>query len=177
MATKGDDQPTLSPVVDSKDRAITPPTLNSCMERLMRPHKTIRDAVHGDIKVTELEIQLMDTSAFQRLHGIRQLGTTYMVYPSAKHTRFEHALGCLFMTQLMIDNINNNPYPEVKINERDRFMLRIVALLHDLAHIPFGHTLENEGALFPRSSGTTRRSATSRRSDAKSSPRPVSLMS
>ncbi len=44
--------------------------------------KLIRDAVHGDIELSALEIELIDTPEFQRLRGIRQLGTAYLVFPS-----------------------------------------------------------------------------------------------
>lgn len=98
--------------------------------------------------VTALEVKIMDTLAFQRLHGIKQLGTTYLVYPCAVHTRFEHTLGCLYMTDKMINCININPVPVKIIDSYDKFILRLVALTHDIAHMPFGHTLESEGNLF-----------------------------
>ena len=59
---------------------------------LLRPTKTIRIAVSGDVLLTELEIQLIDTPDFQRLRGVRQLGTASFVYPTSLHTRFDHAL-------------------------------------------------------------------------------------
>jgi uncharacterized protein len=55
--------------------------------------KPIRDAVYGDIHLGALEIELIDTPEFQRLRGIKQLGTAYLVFPSALHTRFEHSVG------------------------------------------------------------------------------------
>lgn len=119
------------------------------LESLFRPHKTIRDAVWGDIMLTRLEIRLIDTADFQRLHSIRQLGTAHLVYPTANHTRFDHSLGCLHTAQRIIDIVNSNPFRDVSIEPRDRLLVRLTALLHDLAHIPFGHTLEDEGGLFP----------------------------
>lgn len=122
--------------------------VNRYLELLFKPHKTIRDAVHGDVMLTDLEVRILDTTSFQRLHGIRQLGTTHLVYPCAKHSRFEHAIGCLFMTEKILTIVNTNPYRDLLVNSHDRLLLRLSALLHDLAHVPYGHTLEDEGNLF-----------------------------
>src|SRR5205823_4722916 len=74
----------------------------------LKPHKTIRIAPTGDIRVTMLEVDLVDTDAFQRLRGIRQLGTTNLVYPTAVHTRFDHALGTLAMAAQIVSAIRAN---------------------------------------------------------------------
>lgn len=55
--------------------------------------KTIREAVWGDVEVQPHELDVINTKVFQRLHGIKQLGMAHLVYPTATHTRFEHALG------------------------------------------------------------------------------------
>jgi len=108
--------------------------------------KLIRDAVHGDIEVSALEIELMDTSEFQRLRGIKQLGTAYLVFPSAVHTRFEHSLGTSWMAHQIVEAIRRtHPIPA-----DDELVIRIAALLHDIMHIPFGHTLEDERRVLPR---------------------------
>lgn len=121
---------------------------------LLRPHKTFRDPVHRDIMLTRLEVKIIDTQAFQRLRGIKQLGTAYEVFPGATHTRFEHSLGTVHCAQRIVDAINKNPYPGIgedrrplRIPTQETFIIRLCALLHDLAHIPFGHSLEDEGGL------------------------------
>lgn len=128
-------------------------------EQCIKPHKVIRDAVHGDLWITELESKVIDTDVFQRLHRIRQLGPTYKLYPGAKHTRFEHSLGTLHIAQKIIDAINRNyessanldiRLSDYRMNSEDIFITRMVALLHDLAHMSFGHTLEDEGGLFEK---------------------------
>ena len=118
------------------------------IRELLAPHKTIRDAVHGDILVTRLETDIIDTADFQRLRKLKQLGLTNLVYPSANHTRLEHSLGTLFVAEHIIEKINKNPYPDFKIVSEDRFIIRLCALVHDLGNLPFGHTLEDEGGLF-----------------------------
>src|SRR5437667_12609497 len=61
--------------------------------RSMTKTQVIRDAAHGDIELGPLEVELIDTPEFQRLRGIKQLGTAYLVSPSAAHTRLRHSLG------------------------------------------------------------------------------------
>jgi HD superfamily phosphohydrolase len=121
---------------------------NKLVEDLLAPHKTIRDAVHKDVFVTHLETMILDTQAYQRIRRLKQLGLTNLVYPSANHTRFEHSIGTLFMADHMIEKINKNPYAETKVGEEDRFIIRLLALVHDVGNLPFGHTLEDEGGLF-----------------------------
>ena len=108
--------------------------------------KVIRDAVHGDIELGSLEMELIDTPEFQRMRGIRQLGTAYMVYPSAMHTRFEHSLGTSWVAHRFVDAIRRN----CSVSAEEETLIRVAALLHDITHIPFGHTLEDERRVLPR---------------------------
>ena len=104
--------------------------------------KIIRDAVHLDIEFDQDEIRIINTREFQRLRRIRQLGLAYLVFPSATHSRFEHVLGVCCMAQKIIDSINRLQ-PET-ISMAERKIIRYLALLHDIGHLPFGHTLEDE---------------------------------
>jgi len=108
--------------------------------------KLIRDAVHGDIEMGPLEVELMDTPEFQRLRGIKQLGTAYLVFPSAVHTRFEHSLGTSWMAHRILEKVRRVG----TISPDDETLIRVSALLHDITHIPFGHTLEDERRVLPR---------------------------
>src|SRR5438034_7722286 len=112
----------------------------------MSKGKLIRDAVHGDIEMSSLEVELMDTPEFQRLRGIRQLGTAYLVFPSAVHTRFEHSLGTSWMAHRILQSIRRG----YDVSADDEILIRVAALLHDITHIPFGHTLEDERRVLPR---------------------------
>jgi len=112
----------------------------------MSKRKLIRDAVHGDIEMSALEVELMDTPEFQRLRGIKQLGTAYLVFPSAVHTRFEHSLGTSWMAHRVVESVRRSQ----AVSEDDERLIRVAALLHDITHIPFGHTLEDERRVLPR---------------------------
>jgi uncharacterized protein len=121
---------------------------------LLERHESVRDPVHKDIWITALERRIIDTRAFQRLRHIAQLGPASLVYPGAIHNRFLHSLGTLHVTDELIEIINRNARnygsPHfIEVNGYPRLLARLVALLHDLAHIPFGHTLEDEGNLYP----------------------------
>src|SRR5438309_8592093 len=112
----------------------------------MSKGKLIRDAVHGDIEMSSLEVELMDTPEFQRLRGIKQLGTAYLVFPSAVHTRFEHSLGTSWMAHRILQSVRRIE----DVSQDEEKLIRVASLLHDLTHIPFGHTLEDERRVLPR---------------------------
>jgi HD superfamily phosphohydrolase len=102
--------------------------------------------VHGDIELEPLDVELMDTPEFQRLRGIKQLGTAYLVFPSAVHTRFEHSVGSAWMARRIIEALRRSH----RISDEQERLIRVAALLHDITHIPFGHTLEDERRVLPR---------------------------
>lgn len=105
-------------------------------------NKVIRDSVHGDIELSGEEMRLIHTRSFQRLHGLKQLGLTYLVYPAAKHARFEHVLGVMHMAVQIAQRLDQGTF--FKDREELKKTLRFAALLHDMGHVPFGHTLEDE---------------------------------
>jgi len=109
-------------------------------------NKTFRIAVSGDVVLHQEECLLIDTLEFQRLRSIKQLGTASLVYPSATHTRFEHSIGTLFEAQRIVDHLcdPNKGSSVEKIELAHVDLIRLAALLHDVGHIPFGHTLEEE---------------------------------
>ena len=74
----------------------------------MQDNKSIYDPIHGFIKITPLMQKIIDTSEFQRLRDLKQLGATYYVYPSATHTRFEHSIGVSHLAEIMIKSLQEN---------------------------------------------------------------------
>lgn len=114
----------------------------------------LRDPVHGDIELTKDELRLVDTAEFQRLRGIKQLGSASLVYPGAVHTRFEHSIGTLHVCEHLLDACNKNaardPAGCHRVGDDERRVLRIAALLHDVTHIPYGHNIEDQTGLLPR---------------------------
>lgn len=114
----------------------------------------LRDPVHGDIELTRDELRLVDTSEFQRLRGIKQLGSAALVYPGAVHTRFEHSIGTLHVCDRLLNACNKNASRDPggchHVTDEERRILRAAALLHDVTHIPYGHNIEDQTGLLPR---------------------------
>src|SRR5712664_4133229 len=107
----------------------------------------VRDAVHGLItfragdKRDELAWSLINTSEFQRLRRIRQLGVSEFVYPGATHTRFAHSVGVFHVARQLL-NIIKREITEAKFDQKRADVAVVAALLHDLGHGPFSHTFE-----------------------------------
>ncbi len=124
------------------------------MSGARRRFLVLRDAVHGDVTLTEEERAVLDTAAFQRLRGIRQLGSAFLVFPGAHHTRFEHAIGTLEMASRIVEAVNRNRDAEparcLGIGPEEARIVRFAALLHDVTHIPHGHNIEDQTGLFER---------------------------
>jgi HD superfamily phosphohydrolase len=97
-------------------------------------HKVIHDSVHGSVKVEGVYLDILQRPEMQRLHGVHQLGLAHLVFPGAHHTRMEHSLGCFYVTIRMCDALG--------IDGEERRTVMAAALLHDIGHTPFSHTLE-----------------------------------
>lgn len=133
--------------------------------KLLDDYKVVRDPIHGDIWISEFESSLIDSAAFQRLRHIRQLGPTYLLYPSANHTRFEHCIGSMYVAQKIVEAVKRNYKNQKKVvkgledklaknnlklfslDNRDIVLVRIVALVHDAAHVACEHILQREGGV------------------------------
>ncbi|ARA92008.1 HD family phosphohydrolase [Rhodothermaceae bacterium RA] len=104
--------------------------------------KIFSDPVHGFISVPKnLILDLIQTPQVQRLRRIRQLGVGHLVFPGAEHTRFGHALGAM---ALMHDALASLSEKGTEITPDEYTAALAAALLHDIGHGPFSHTLEHE---------------------------------
>jgi HD superfamily phosphohydrolase len=96
--------------------------------------KIIKDPVHGYVEVEDFLLALLDSPPLQRLRYIRQLGFSYLVYPGANHTRFEHSLGTMFLADVAARRFG--------LPEEERRLVVAAGLLHDIGHGPFSHASE-----------------------------------
>ena len=107
----------------------------------MQSDKIINDPVFGFINIPKgLIMEVVTHPMVQRLHRIKQLGLSSMVYPGAQHTRFQHSLGAFF---LMTEAIHSLRGKGVEITDHEAESVKIAILLHDVGHGPFSHVLEN----------------------------------
>jgi len=98
----------------------------------------IRDPIHGYIKITKEERELIDSIFVQRLRRIHQLAGAYLVYPGGVHSRFEHVIGTMHVAGLIGQSVAS----KAGLRDDDIQELRIAALLHDVGHGPFSHLFE-----------------------------------
>ena len=103
--------------------------------------KIFNDPIYGFITIPNaLIFDLIEHKYFQRLRRITQMGLSYLVYPGAHHTRFHHALGCMFLMQKAVGILR---FKGVAISEEEENALLIAILLHDIGHGPFSHAMEH----------------------------------
>jgi uncharacterized protein len=102
--------------------------------------KNINDPVYGFITIPdELTFDLIEHQYFQRLRRIKQLGLTNYVYPSATHTRFQHALGSMHLMKQSLQVLRSKG---TEITKEEESGVLFAILLHDIGHGPFSHTME-----------------------------------
>lgn len=103
--------------------------------------KIINDPIYGFIHIpSTLVFDIIEHRYFQRLRRINQMGLSFLVFPGAKHTRFEHVLGCMYLMQKTVEMLR---FKGVSISDKEAEGLYIAILLHDIGHGPFSHAMEH----------------------------------
>jgi uncharacterized protein len=150
LETKDEYRPTAAQALDAcqtllealSSRAAEP------RERPLQYERVWRDPIYGDVRLTEYEMAVIDTPAMQRLRHFMQLGLTYVAYDSARHSRLSHAVGCVHRVEEILRSVEQ--IEGVRIDNDTRLSARLYALIHDVTHIPLGHTIEDEYGFFKR---------------------------
>ncbi len=103
--------------------------------------KNFNDPVYGFVSIPcDLVYDIIAHPHFQRLRRIKQLGLSNYVYPGAQHTRFQHVIGAMSLTQ---DAVATLEQKGIEISQQEKEAVYAAILLHDIGHGPFSHTLEN----------------------------------
>ena len=107
----------------------------------MNNPKIINDPVFGFIKIPRgLLYGIVEHPLFQRLNRINQLGLASVVYPGARHTRFQHSLGAF---HLMTEAVRSLQEKGNFIFDSEAEAVQAAILMHDIGHGPFSHVLED----------------------------------
>lgn len=111
--------------------------------------KVIFDNIHSYITLNRVEARILETSYYQRLRWIRQLGFSFYIFPGATHTRHAHALGVLHVMDRILHSIGkavpaDRLFDPAARDEKTTFhrMMRLAAMLHDVGTFPFSHSIE-----------------------------------
>ncbi|RKP45461.1 HD domain-containing protein [Cohnella endophytica] len=111
------------------------------MRMELQEEKVFKDPVHHSIYVQDAVVwKLINTPEFQRLRRIRQLGTSYLTFHGAEHSRFSHSLGVYEITRKIISQFERNRYADWP--QEEKLLSLCASLLHDVGHGPFSHSLE-----------------------------------
>lgn len=111
------------------------------MQQKLNEEKVFKDPVHNYVHVGDPVIwQLINTPEFQRLRRIRQLGTSYLTFHGAEHSRFSHSLGVYEITRRIILQFEQSGYTDWP--KEEKLVALCAALLHDVGHGPFSHSIE-----------------------------------
>jgi hypothetical protein len=106
--------------------------------------EVVRDPLWNNIGIDAQALAVLDTTPFQRLRYVRQLGHAFLVYPGATHTRFEHALGTYHLARRALGVLQERGSLAAVATDEPA-VIRLAALLHDIGHYPFSHALEEAG--------------------------------
>ncbi|MDA1656353.1 MULTISPECIES: HD domain-containing protein [Bacillus] len=99
------------------------------------------DEIHGEIFIDdEYALEIIETKVFHRLKNLKQQGNTHFVLPGTIHNRFSHSLGVYHVMKLMLQNLEQQGY---NIEDYEKRLALLSALLHDIGHGPFSHCFEN----------------------------------
>lgn len=104
----------------------------------------IRDSLYDLMPLSPEAVAILQQPAFLRLDGIQQLGFASRVWPGAKHTRYEHSLGVMHLTERAVQHLRSTPEGRF-ITDADAQVVIAAALLHDIGHYPFSHAIEELG--------------------------------
>src|SRR5712692_1739883 len=112
-----------------------------------QPVSTVRDSLYDLIPLGPREEKLIGTAPFLRLQKIKQLSFVYRIWPGATHTRYEHSLGCYNLAvralRSLLEHGDAGGLDGIAISSVQTLV--VAALLHDIGHYPFSHTLEELG--------------------------------
>ncbi|GAO99586.1 HD domain-containing protein [Fructobacillus ficulneus] len=118
------------------------------MTEKLAHEKVLRDPIHQFIHIQDqLILDLINTSEFQRLRRVEQLGVTAFVFHGANHDRFGHSVGAYELARRITDYFDqyyrSQTADDGLWNPEEQLVTVVAALLHDVGHGAFSHTFEH----------------------------------
>ena len=112
--------------------------------KVISMNKFVRCAVHGYIKLNKIEQNMIDSQLFQRLRFIHQQGTSFYTSPGATHSRSEHSLRVMHLSdRLFTELFMKNPHYFDNRYDLIAQLTRLIGLFHDVGHGPFSHVSDS----------------------------------
>lgn len=91
------------------------------------------------IQFSDIEENTVKLEDFQRLRFIKQNGFAYLLYPDAINNRFDHSIGTMYWATHLYNSVKDK---QDSIDVEELQAIRLSALVHDIGHGPFSHTIE-----------------------------------
>lgn len=121
---------------------MSPTIRNSIFRHLIHDYtEPIRDPLWQHIYLSPGIKRLVALDSFQKLGRIKQLGPAFHVYPGAVHTRLNHSLGVFHLSRMLLLALLERS-EELPLTLEGVKAFLAAALLHDLGHFPYAHSLK-----------------------------------
>ena len=120
--------------------------------------KAVKDHIWGMVELDPLAVRILDSPVMQRLRWVHQTGLTYITYPTANHSRFEHSIGVYHVVSRLLESLRKTEeidkqdnhlgeHSELKAvsysaDSAETKLIKVAALLHDVGHVAFSHVTE-----------------------------------
>ncbi|MEV8273762.1 hypothetical protein [Microbacterium sp. NPDC077184] len=136
----------IEEVADALERVSNDAALESAVPELRwLPENVVEIGTMAPAAFTSRVRRLVNTTEMQQLGGFQQLGLISYIWPTATHTRIEHAIGTYSLACAAVSNLFADPQSplfRVVIDPPSVRVLLATALLHDVGHYPLAHDLE-----------------------------------
>ncbi len=136
----------LQQAIDALERVLGTPSVEVKVPELSRvPVEIVQVGTSDPAPFTQRVRALVSTAAMRQLNSCLQLGLICLIWPTASHTRLEHALGTFAMMRDAIIALHADPQSplfRVLVGPVQMRTLLAAALLHDVGHYPLAHDLE-----------------------------------
>ena len=102
---------------------------------------SVKDPLWGNVLVTKNIKELLEVEEVEKLSRIKQNGPAYLIYPGSVHTRLEHSIGVYNLSREIIISLASKN-GELPLTKEGILSFLISALLHDIGHFPYAHSLK-----------------------------------